>query len=209
MGGHAAGEVASGIVAAAVNELADRPELRAEDVLSQLETANARLLASVAQHPEQSGMGTTAAGIAVVTSEGSSHWAVFNVGDSRVYRYFDGALTLLTVDHSEVRELLDAGLIEEADMARHPMRNVVTRWLGSEPMSLPDIWVLPPQPGERFIICSDGLSDELSSDQIRDIIEANDEAQPMAEALVRGAVAAGGRDNVTVVVVQVNQDGNS
>lgn len=201
IGGHAAGEVASRIVADAIRELGDRPQLRAEDVVSQLRLANERILASVGQHPEQSGMGTTAAGLAVVTVGGSEHWAVFNVGDSRVYRYLDGALALVTVDHSQVRELLDAGAIAEADVARHPMRHVITRSLGTEPMGVPDVWVFPPQPGERFLICSDGLSNELSVDQIRDIIEANSTAQMVADALVRAAVTAGGRDNVTAIVV--------
>ena len=201
MGGHAAGEVASRIAAETMRELADRPQLRAEDVMSQLELANQRILASAARHPEQAGMGTTAAGLTVVTSDGSDRWAVFNVGDSRVYRYLDGVLTLMTVDHSHVRELLETGAITEAEMAWHPLRNVITRSLGTEPMGVPDLWVFPPCPGERFLICSDGLSNELSADQIRDLIEANLTAQATADALVRAAVMAGGRDNVTAIVV--------
>jgi protein phosphatase len=150
-------------------------------------------------------MGTTAAGLAVVTSGGSDHWAVFNVGDSRVYRYLDGVLMLVTVDHSHVRELLDAGAITEAEMAWHPLRNVITRSLGTRPMGVPDVWVFVPQPGERFLICSDGLSNELSADQIRDLIEANLAAQAAADALVRAAVTAGGRDNVTAIVVGLDR----
>jgi PPM family protein phosphatase len=140
-----------------------------------------------------------------VTSDGSDHWAVFNVGDSRVYCYLDGVLTLMTVDHSHVRELFDMGAITEADMARHPLRNVITRSLGTAPMGDPDVWVFPPKEGELFLICSDGLSNELSSDQIRDIFEANLTAQGTADALVRAAVTAGGRDNVTVVVVGLDR----
>jgi protein phosphatase len=208
MGGHAAGEVASGIVAGAIRELADRPQLRVEDIVSQLELAQERILASAVKHPEQKGMGTTAAGLALVSAGGSQRWAVFNVGDSRVYHYVDGALTLLTVDHSAVRELLDAGAITEAEVARHPQRNMITRWLGSGPMEGPDIWVFPPRPGERFLLCSDGLSNELSAEQIRDIMQANRAAQETAETLVRAAVAAGGRDNVTVLVIEVDLDEN-
>ena len=107
-------------------------------------------------------MGTTATGLAVVNAGGSDHWAVFNVGDSRVYRHLDGRLRLVTVDHSEVQELVDAGLITEAEAGRHPLRNVVTRSLGSEPAPVVDVWVFPPHPGERFVICSDGLSGELT-----------------------------------------------
>lgn len=205
MGGHAAGEVASRIVADAIREVADRQQLGVEDIVSQLKLANERILASAAQRPEQTGMGTTVSGLAVVTAGGSDHWAVFNIGDSRVYRYFDGALTRVTVDHSEVRELVDSGAITEAEAARHPLRHVITRSLGTEPMGVPDVWVFPPQPGEQFLICSDGLSNELSDDQIREIIEANDSAQVTADALVRAAVTAGGRDNVTVIIVELDR----
>jgi protein phosphatase len=151
-------------------------------------------------------MGTTATGLVVVNAGGSDHWAVFNVGDSRVYRYLDGRLRLVTVDHSEVRELVDAGLITEAEAARHPMRNVVTRSLGSDPAPTPDVWVFPPHPGERFVICSDGLSGELSLARISELVAAHDDPQQCAEALVRAAVEAGGRDNVSVIVVALDAD---
>jgi PPM family protein phosphatase len=204
MGGHAAGEVASGIVTATLGELAAAPSRRREDLVAALALANQRILESVARHPEQTGMGTTASGLAVVTAGGSDHWAVFNVGDSRVYRFLDGELRLVTVDHSEVRELIDAGLITEEESTRHPLRNVVTRSMGTEALPTPDIWVFPPHPGERFVICSDGLSNELSADRIRDIVAAHDDPQACAEALVRAGVESGGRDNVSVVVVALD-----
>jgi PPM family protein phosphatase len=204
MGGHAAGEVASRIVTSTLGELVGRKGLRSEDIVSALQQANTRILESVARHPEQTGMGTTAAGLTVVTAGGSDHWAVFNVGDSRVYRFVAGSLSLVTVDHSEVRELIDAGLITEDEAARHPLRNVVTRSLGSEIMPTPDLWVFPPYPGERFVICSDGLSNELSREDIRMILAEIEDPQEAAEALVRAAVDAGGRDNVTAVVVALD-----
>ncbi|MCE1179084.1 MAG: protein phosphatase 2C domain-containing protein [Micrococcales bacterium] len=206
MGGHAAGEVASQIVAETLSELADQPELTPAVITRQLAEANDRLLASVARHPEQAGMGTTAAGITVVAGGGGDHWAVFNVGDSRVYRWIAGRLTQVTVDHSEVQELLDAGLITVDEVARHPMRNVITRSLGMDPAPSPDVWVFPPFPGERFVICSDGLTGELRDDQIKAILEACDDPQSAAESLVRAAVEAGGRDNVTVVVVALDSE---
>ena len=204
MGGHAAGEVASGIVTTTLGELAAAPSLRREDLVASLALANRRILESVAKHPEQTGMGTTAAGLAVVTAGGSDHWAVFNVGDSRVYRYLDGELRLVTVDHSEVRELIDAGLITEEESVRHPLRNVVTRSMGSESLPTPDIWVFPPHAGERFVICSDGLSNELSTARIREIVAGHDEPQACAEALVSAGVESGGRDNVSVIVVALD-----
>jgi protein phosphatase len=206
MGGHAAGEVASGIAISTVGQLAQAGTRRREDLVEAIALANRRILESVARHPEQNGMGTTATGLAVVNAGGSDHWAVFNVGDSRVYRFLDGHLRLVTVDHSEVRELIDAGLITEDEATRHPLRNVVTRSLGSEPGPSPDVWVFPPHPGERFVICSDGLSGELGLEQIRDLVQAHDDPQAAAEALVSAAVDAGGRDNVSVVVVALDAD---
>ncbi len=207
MGGHAAGEVASGIVVDALGELSDRAALRPEDLLRQLRVANERILTAAARNPEQAGMGTTAAGVAIVSAGGSDHWAVFNVGDSRVYRYLAGRLSLVTVDHSEVRELIDAGVITPEEARRHPLRNVVTRSLGSEPYPSPDIWVFPPYPGERFIICSDGLTNEIDDERIRRLVDDNEEPAACAEALVGAAVEAGGRDNVTAVVVALDETG--
>jgi PPM family protein phosphatase len=204
MGGHAAGEVASGIVVETMAGLVGRDRLRPEDVVAALTESNGAILASVARHPEQTGMGTTATGLAVVTAGGSDHWAVFNVGDSRVYRLVGGELSLVTVDHSEVQEMVDAGLITEQEAARHPLRNVVTRSLGTESMPTPDVWVFPPHPGERFVICSDGLSNEIDRRQIQQVLTQHDDPQQAAEALVRAAVDAGGRDNVTAIVVALD-----
>ena len=201
MGGHAAGEVASAIVVDSLRALAGRAVLVRDDVVAALADANEQILRSVARHPEQTGMGTTAAGLAVVSAGGSAHWAVFNVGDSRVYRYVDGRLRGVTVDHSEVRELVDAGLITEAEAARHPLRNVVTRSLGADSMPAVDLWVFPPQVGERFLICSDGLNGELSDDHIAALLGEHEDPHDAAVALVDAAVDAGGRDNVSVVVV--------
>ena len=208
MGGHAAGEVASGIATAALSELAGAARLRSEDVVAALAEANRRILESVTRHPEQTGMGTTAAGLTVVSAGGSDHWAVFNIGDSRVYRLIGGRLAQVTVDHSEVRELVDAGLITEEEAAHHPLRNVVTRSLGTDVAPSPDIWVFPPHPGERFVICSDGLSNELSTSEIERIVADVDDPQAAAEALVAAAVEAGGRDNVSVIVVALAEGGD-
>lgn len=201
MGGHAAGEVASRIAVESLAGLTERHPRRLDDVVAAVAVANRRILESVAQHPEQAGMGTTATGLTVVHEDGAEQWAVFNVGDSRVYRLSADRLSLVTVDHSEVRELVDAGLITEEDAARHPLRNVVTRFLGAETTPRPDTWVLAPEAGERFVVCSDGLSNELTSAQIRAVLLAEREPQAAAERLVSEAVAAGGRDNVSVVVV--------
>ncbi|WP_435201441.1 PP2C family protein-serine/threonine phosphatase [Janibacter sp. GS2] len=206
MGGHAAGEVASGIAVETMRDLVGRADLTTDDVSRQLVHANERILSAVSSHPERTGMGTTAAGLALVTAGGSDHWAIFNVGDSRVYRSISGSLTQVTVDHSEVQELVEAGVITPAEARVHPARNVVTRSLGTEHAYQADVWVLPPFAGERFVICSDGLTNEVSDDVVREILQANPDPQAASEELVRAAVEAGGRDNVTVVVVNLDGD---
>ena len=202
MGGHAAGEVASSIATATLGELVDRPSRTPEDVVAALALANRRILESAARHPGTAGMGTTAAGLVVVEVEGSQQCAVFNVGDSRVYRFAD-SLRLVSVDHSEVRELVDAGIISEDEALHHPLRNIVTRALGSDPAPTPDVWLLAPQPGERFVNCSDGLTNEVPDEQIAEVLHRVEEPQACADALVAAALEAGGRDNVSVVVVAV------
>lgn len=202
MGGHAAGEVASEIATETLAELSSRaPRLTADDLATTLQLANERILQGASDNPDQRGMATTVTGLAMVDQDGP-RWAVFNVGDSRVYRADAEQLTQLTTDHSEVQELLDRGLITPAEAARHPMRNVITRSLGIEQVVRADIWVLDPHPGERFVICSDGLTNELSDADIRSLVARHDDPQQAAAALVTAAVDAGGRDNVTVIVVQ-------
>ena len=201
MGGHAAGEVASRIAADTVVELSSRAPVQVRDVVAQVHEANRRILESAAQHPEQTGMGTTVAGLATVSVRGQRHWAVFNIGDSRVYRCLDGELAQVTVDHSEVWELVERGALTPEQASRHPGRNVVTRSLGRDPMGVVDTWVFPPEHGEVFVICSDGLSNELTREQIEAVLAKHTDAQAAADDLVRQAVAAGGRDNVTAIVV--------
>ncbi len=203
MGGHAAGEVASSLAAEAVMELADRPGLGAQDILDQIQEANRRIVESAAQHPEQRGMGTTLAGLALVTEGGSQQWVVFNIGDSRVYRLVDGKLSQVTVDHSEVWELVKQGILTPDQAQRHPARNIITRSLGREPLGKVDIWLFSPSEGEAFVICSDGLSNELSAEEIEAVLVEVTDAEQAATELVRRAVEAGGRDNVTAVVVSV------
>lgn len=204
MGGHAAGEVASGIVVGTMRELVGRDGLTTDDVIGQVRQANERILASVAAHPEQRGMGTTATGLVLATHEGRLQWAVFNVGDSRAYRLLGDDLVRVTVDHSEVQELVDAGIITPAEAQVHPARNVVTRSLGAPLAHDPDLWVVPLTPGERLLVCSDGLTNELTDEQLREILQAHPEPGDAADELVRAAVAAGGRDNVSVVVVALD-----
>jgi protein phosphatase len=207
MGGHAAGEVASAIAMEHVGRLAGRDDLGPDDVIGAIATANDAILAWAAEHPETSGMGTTVTGVCHGTLDGAPHWLVFNVGDSRTYRQAGAALEQVTVDHSEVAELVAAGRITPAEARDHPLRNVVTRSLGTDPAPEADVWVLPAGEGDRFLLCSDGLPLEVSDSDIAEVMRRALTPQDTAEALVEMAVAAGGRDNVSAVVVELPRSG--
>lgn len=201
MGGHHAGEVASEIAVRTFAELATRGALQPRELVDQVEEANRAILTSAARHPERTGMATTLAGLALVSHGGLAHWTVVNIGDSRVYRMLDAELTQVSVDHSEVAELVRRGVITEAEAARHPARNIVTRCLGRDPAEPADSWMFPARPGERFLLCTDGLTNELDVAEIARVLAGAPDPQAAADALVAGAVEHGGRDNVTVVVV--------
>lgn len=207
MGGHAAGEVASALALERLAPLAARDGLRPEDVLAAIAEANAAILACTAEHAETSGMGTTVTGVCLGAVAGSPHWFVFNVGDSRTYRFSNDELQQVTVDHSEVEELLAAGRITADEARTHPHRNIVTRSLGTDPPPVPDFWVLPATPGDRFLVCSDGLPLEVDEADIAGVMRRRLPPQETAELLVRMAVDAGGRDNVSAVVVEMPETG--
>ena len=200
MGGHAAGEVAARLAIEQFADLADADAVDPDGVRAAVAAANAAILAWSDEHPETAGMGTTVTGVCLGRNDGRPAWIAFNVGDSRVYRIADGALAQVSTDHSEVQELLDGGALSPEQAKSYVRRNVVTRSLGSDPAPEPDVWVLPIVPGERFLVCSDGLSGELDDDQIADLLGASD-PQQAAEQLLTAAVEAGGHDNVSIIVV--------
>lgn len=199
MGGHAAGDVASRIAIQAFENVGADPET--ESLVAATHDANTRIQEEALAHPEKAGMGTTLTGVALIRSGGVPHWFVFNVGDSRTYRFAEGALQQLTVDHAEVTELIAQGRISPEQARRHPLRNVITRALGSEPAE-PDTWLRPVGGLETFLLCSDGLTGELSDSEIEDILRRSEGAKATADELVSAAVSAGGRDNVTVIVLR-------
>ncbi|MEV8514773.1 protein phosphatase 2C domain-containing protein [Dactylosporangium sp. NPDC051484] len=191
MGGHAAGDVASRIAVAALqrlDEAAARGGAGPLDVRDEIVRANEDILAAAAADPDQGGMGTTAAGLCLGIADGDECWIVFNVGDSRVYRFAGGELSQITVDH----------VAPESITMR---RGVITRALGTDPGPRPDLWVCTAVPGERYLVCSDGLPLEVADEEIATVLAAFEDPTQAAEELVRRAVLAGGRDNVTVVVV--------
>lgn len=201
MGGQAAGALASALAVDTLRSLDgfEAERLSSDALVVAVARADARIREHAAHHPAPSTTGTTLAVLAEVIVGGMPHWVVAHVGDSRVYCYRDGVLTQLTLDHSEVAEMVARGEIAPAQARHHSLRNVITRSLGSDD-AVPDVLVRPQTGGERFLVCSDGLHSELPDDQIAAVMAAFPGCG-CAQALVDAAVAAGGHDNVTVAVV--------
>ncbi|TPW72248.1 PP2C family serine/threonine-protein phosphatase [Schumannella sp. 10F1B-5-1] len=148
--------------------------------------------------------GTTITGLAVVRAEtGATHWMVFNVGDSRVYRWNGRTLSQLTVDHSVVQELVDAGHITQLEAEHHPDRNTITRALGAADEVEIDAWLLPYAGAQTFLVCSDGVTKELGMFDLEKLLSGHaDPDRGLADSIVQAALDAGGRDNVTAIVVE-------
>lgn len=207
MGGHGAGDLASRLAIEALGGATRMRPLTSEDVLTALDGANRAIIT----YEGARGMGTTITGLAVLETPGGDHLMVFNVGDSRVYRLSGGRLEQVTVDHSEVQELVNAGVITRDQARVHPRRNIVTRALGTNPPSRIDYWLLPATAGDRYLVCSDGLYSEVPDEHIGSLLANGGSPQSTADALVSAAEVAGGHDNITVIIVDVAGlgDGNA
>jgi protein phosphatase len=145
-------------------------------------------------------------GLIWLGGDDAPEWLVVNLGDSRAYRYADGALVQLTRDHSEVQELVDSGFITPLQARSHPRRNVVTKALGAGVLCPPDFSLLPVRAGDRLLICSDGLTEHVGERRISQALRGHPEPASAVAALIRCALAAGGKDNVSVIVVDVIED---
>jgi len=211
MGGHRGGEVAAAL---AVEELAAR--LRAVErngriggvdaLVDGVLAANERVFAQSRAVSELQGMGTTLCALAMVGSAAPARIALANVGDSRVYVLSEGELSQLTEDHSLVQAMVRQGQLSPAEAAAHPLRNVVTRVIGVEPDVEVDWWERPAVVGERYLLCSDGLFNEVGEARIAATLRLLADPADAAHALVVLANDAGGRDNITCVVVDVIDD---
>ena len=201
MGGHAAGDVASRIAAEQFERMVGHEVVSVADAISAIEQANKAIVQCIVSDPTRAGMGTTIAVLAVVRLGGSEHWLVLNVGASRVNRLAGGGLQQMTSDHSEAEEMVAAGRLSPTEARHYLRRHVVTRALGTDPAPQVDSWIFPPEPGDRFLVCTDGLTNELDDDEISHCLKTQVDPRAAAEQLVRRAIAAGGRDNVTVIVV--------
>ncbi len=204
MGGHAAGEVASSI---AVSTIAEKAPAGADDVLLgvAVEAANTAVMLGAEQGVGKPGMGCTAS--CCLIEEGKM--AIAHVGDSRIYLLRHGSLVRVTHDHSYVEELVDSGQITADEARTHPSRSIITRALGSDPDMYADHFSLEVSNGDRVILCSDGLSSMIADSEIEALAVSSATPQQAADNLVAAALTAGGLDNVTVVVVDVVDDGTA
>lgn len=201
MGGHAAGDVASAAVVTRLSQAIAGDFADVEAVIHGLRAATADI--TLADDVDELGVGTTVTGAALTLRGGEPVWAVFNIGDSRVYEFDGGALRQVTTDHSVVQELVDAGLIRREDAEFHPDSNVITRAVGFNVEPFADVWLIPVRIGSRLLICSDGLTREVDDSLLLGQLSAGLGAQETADALVAAALSGGGRDNITTVVVDV------
>ncbi len=205
MGGAAAGELASGIFVQTAGEIFARrgahghADLLPELIQQTFSQANTRILEHAASHPEHRGMGTTAELLAF--AEGG--FVLGHLGDSRTYRLRDRVLRQLTADHSLVQEQLRQGLITPAQARTHSMRNVILRAVGMGDELALDLIRGPLLSGDLFLLCSDGLTDMVEDQAILAVLTQTDDLQVKAQRLVELAHMSGGRDNITVVLVEV------
>lgn len=201
MGGHSAGDLASAAVVERLAEILTEDFLTARGIERALEEATADITEIAAD--SLLGVGTTVTGAALTLQDGEPFFAVFNIGDSRVYCFDRNELFQVTVDHSVVQEMVEAGALTRDEADHHPDSNVITRAVGFNAQPVPDFWMVQLHAGLRFLICTDGLTKEVSDDSIRMHLAAGLTAAETASALIDAALASGGRDNVTTIVVDV------
>lgn len=206
MGGHAAGERASALAVRGLARLDGPATVTSEALVDAVTRAGVAIYEEGIREPSRRGMGSTLTGLVIIEVDDTHHWLAFNVGDSRVYECREGRLVQISVDHTEVQELVDNGQLTPDEARVHPGRNVLTRALGSERPPDVDHWILPMVPGQTFLLCSDGLTGELDQSDIEAMLAAAPSAAVAAERLATAALRAGGRDNISVIVVQTLPD---
>ncbi|HRF61111.1 MAG TPA: protein phosphatase 2C domain-containing protein [Fimbriimonadaceae bacterium] len=201
MGGHAAGQIASELTCKTfIDVYLHHPSEDPEVAARAAATAANRFVIDVSRAvPGRSGMGTTLSALLLIQDRA----LVVQVGDSRIYRLRTGACTLLTTDHTWVEEAIASGVIQASEASTHPYRHVLTRAIGTEATVTPDVFWADVQVGDTYLLCSDGVMNHVSDGEIEDVLARH--APPMAAwKLVAQALADGGSDNTTVVVVRVD-----
>ena len=203
MGGHNAGEVASRLAVAMLHDRSSSPFANVGELVDLVTEINAAIYREATTNSGQRGMGTTLTVAALVPNDPVPHVLIANVGDSRTYLLRDGKLRQITVDHSYVQELVHEGVLTPEEARQHPRRNIVTRALGIDAHVTVDSWTLPVMPGDRFLLCSDGLVDEVSVEDVTALLRNTTDPKKVAQTLVNKAKESGGRDNITAAVLDV------
>ncbi len=202
LGGHAAGEVASGLASSTLTELVEKATGTPEEVLREgIEEANRRILNDQEDSPERSGMGTTVSSLWLMPENSGLGW-IGHVGDSRVYLKRGGQFTQLTEDHSPVYRLFKHGLINKDQMHHHPQKNLLDRSLGVLPSIDMDVFSVSFTIEDVFLICSDGLTDTVTDGELEQVLQTESLTEA-ADQLVMAANNNGGPDNITVVLVKI------
>lgn len=206
MGGAQAGEIASKLAAAALEDT-DSGALSGEDrVTSLIQEANRRVYERSNEDPNASGMGTTIT-VALVEDSGVT---IGHVGDSRAYRYREGSIEQITEDHSLVNELMKSGKLSPEEAETHPQRSVITRALGTDPDVDVDAFTVEAHTGDVFLLCSDGLTTMVDDDDILGVLEKyHDDLDRATKSLVSAANRGGGEDNITVIAFAISDDGET
>jgi protein phosphatase len=202
MGGHAGGEVAASIAIEALEAgFARNPTV--DGLVAAVQEANRAVWQAGVEDQALRGMGTTVVAAALIKSGDTDRLVLVNVGDSRAYRFHAGLLAQLSVDHSVAEELVARGELSEAEAAVHPHRHILTRALGVAPAVEVDVWDVAPVEGDRFLLCSDGLTNEVVPDLITSVLATIRDPHAAAERLIDLANESGGNDNITAVVLDV------
>ncbi|MBS1675383.1 MAG: serine/threonine-protein phosphatase [Actinobacteria bacterium] len=203
MGGHAGGEIASQRTVARLAEVVATGDV----TTAAIESALVAAVQDITAHPDTTddGTGTTLTGVLFTVDDDDARWVSLNIGDSRVYLLRDGALSQITTDHSVVQELIAAGRLSPEEAEGHPYSNVITRAVGVSEALPPDYREFSVLDGDRFVICSDGLTKELTDYGIQHFLGLHAAPDAAVDAMLDAALENGGRDNVTVIVVDVHR----
>lgn len=207
MGGHIGGEIASSSTVDRLRAVVAKGDVNPHTI----EKALARAVADIASHPETTdeGTGTTVTGVYLDLTSDEPTWVTLNIGDSRVYLFRDGGLAQITTDHSVVQELIAAGRLTPEEAESHPYGNVITRAVGPSDGVAPDYVRLDVMDGDRFVVCSDGLTKELTDYGILHFLLQHDDPTEAVDDMLEAALENGGRDNVTIIVLNVRRIASS
>ncbi|MBM6613661.1 Stp1/IreP family PP2C-type Ser/Thr phosphatase [Desemzia sp. RIT804] len=206
MGGHRAGDIASEMVVSHLGNNWEKTKLQsakkaAEWLKRRVNRENQRLVEKASQYPDLKGMGTTL----VAVAEAEDGYVIANIGDSRAYRLINNHLTQITDDHSLVGELMRNGQLTEEEALNHPQKNVLTRSLGVEETLGIDIDIYAYESNSPILLCSDGLTNMVADEEIEKILNTSDSLKSQAAMLIDLANERGGIDNITVVIIYLNE----